>query len=277
MLKPIKPTLNFIRRKPVLSVFIFLMVLVVGSIELNYRYHSYIRANPYKAKTAEECIDEKECVWHVFQKVVLARPLITEQKDRWVSKWGNDISVRLIKGRAYEDRVQKVIDRLSGYFPYEINIEEPPSMNIVFSSDYNETFYGHLAKDLIETAGFSDEIYNLFAKIPEDSGCFDFSRTVKETYNTGLVVSVIDENSDRLDACIYLVFFWSLGFEAKESDVKFSFLNRNGKLGEPTVLDLFLVKLLYQQDFYPTMPRSDIEQAFDRAYKKTIQNYHGQD
>lgn len=112
---------------------------------------------PYKATTVDECIQEKECVWHAYKNIIL------EKDASNVRKWYIPIKIGVLGNNKEfaEKAVQEFSRKLPKDFPIFLGIAgEGVNFVIVVSDDFDRDL-NHTYKDFF-LSNFGDLIYKSF-------------------------------------------------------------------------------------------------------------------
>ncbi len=236
---------------------------------------------PYKATTVDECVQEKECVWYEFKRLITKSHL--EDVDKWrLARWGKPVQIKIMgddQGK-HTQEITSSIEILDRYFPGRIRIsDENVNFFIVFRDSIKEGFY--------------DSDYNFWKRIFKDKmvfveQAFDMSfegdsRCVQlSTYNARLeydgVILYVERDSPDIDSCIRRGLkggltspypYYHQPLFAKHNPEQFE----NHRINK---LDLLLQALLYDPLFQTGMTLSQIEDNFSQAYAETFNTFNSQ-
>lgn len=233
---------------------------------------------PYKATTVDECIREKECVWTAFEKFTInSEDVDPVTSSRVIRKWGEDIRIMLFGENAlqYKDDIQKSIELVKPYFPYDIAIVDSRyNVSVVLTNSIEREFednYGPRLARMFQTDNFK-KIY-LWGKenIVGPLQRIVFFDHYNDNQNLGVAFSFIrtesDHTADYLKASIFDVLYQGIG----SPDIEFS--KYGPGIAMPTKLDLLLMALLYDPRFYSGQSYRDVKATFEQVYPDIIKDF----
>ena len=119
--------------------FVFLSIALVGVtaiLEMNTK-HVLAQEKPYKAASVDECIQEKECVWHIFSKQLSAGYLPSSYKRDYIIKWNTPIQLVVTgnKAQKFLNEIVSLSNQLAPVFPYTISVNPQSNFVIVVTDD----------------------------------------------------------------------------------------------------------------------------------------------
>lgn len=270
----------------------FMAVLVVGIALLVYGVSVKAERKklpiPYKAKTVEECLWEKECVWYAFSGFTSVKNL-TEKKTAFIipekkaesayfSKWNGAVTIMSVaQGREiFPEQIDEFIKRFQPVFPYPITVKRGShNFMIIFVDDFDRDI-STTYRDALRGIFKSDLVYQVYHEVlsDDDLGCFSFSLDDVDKLTHVFEVALVNYNHGKALYCLQDHFFKGLGFGGSVNHFPFSYVS--GKAGAAqafTDLDLFLVYLLYQPEFTPAMSEADMKSAFEKVYTKSLERF----
>lgn len=230
----------------------------------------------YNAKTAEECILEKQCAWYAFGLQLGIFDYVQWVKvGKALRKWEHDLPVG-VKGNGYSflPTLADVSKQLDIYFPFEMRVDSyNPRYLITITDDVDSTF-DTWEKRLDESMG-QGRSRLLFNKMKTDKmGCLSFHGQNKLTQDISSVFTIIDTNHPHAEYCMAVNFYDALGLYGYLETQPFSFLSdKNKKDIKFTDLDLFLLFLLYQPEFKSGMRATEIHDIYMKIYDRAKKDF----
>ena len=234
----------------------------------------------YKATTVDECLQEKECVWHAF-----SNQLGLNDYSHWVvqgkslNKWNTSIFISAIGNDAPKflpDLYMSTVEPLNQVMPIQIKAAQNKDTQylIVFSRDVQKSINEWAVKlqSLEIDQQRSKNKYNLNEGIKE--GCY--TTTFTEAGKKGITkgITFIDTSRKTARYCLSTHLFNMLGFWGYNDQQPFSYLSKNmNKKFELTQLDKFLIYLLYQPEFKDGQGSKEIKKVFDSIFDRSKNNF----
>lgn len=231
---------------------------------------------PYKAKTDDECIQEKECVWHAFtNQLGLRNYMQWVLRGKSIHKWNEDI---LFNTSGHDSEYLPILDAirsdLSQYFPNKIYESNNSTFLIIFSSDVEKSFQA-VAPKIDFVTGQAGKAQKLFEQAKRQyEGCLSLPVYNKETKDILSVLTIIDVNSRYVEKCMQVSYFESFGFIGYSSQQPFSTLSvKSSEYVKFTKLDKFLLYLLYQPEFKSGQQLKQVKEVFDGIYESSLNSF----
>ncbi len=228
---------------------------------------------PYKATTVDECIEEKECVWHAF-----GSQLGIFDYTKWVisgkslHKWNKDVRFSAIGNAPKYLGVLslRAIEPLKRVFPYGITPGKPPVYLMVFTDNKDVSLLEWQSKLSQRQLGQTRSKIKFNKMNNVDEGCYSLSMSHVGSNDISTVLTIVDTKSDNTEYCMVTHFFSAFGFWGYEKKQPFSFLSGSAaKKAQFTKLDKFLLFLLYQPEFKSGQQFPEIKKVFDSIYMDT--------
>jgi len=207
-------------------------------------------AQPYKATTVDECIQEKECVWYAYSRALsLVNVKGTPQNNQTLYKRINDVTIRTSKKeRSSSSGFSQAVSALSSLYTRKIDIVDNQKANtlFVFTNDI-EGAYLNVLNAIGQKSLNSNQEY--VAIVPENRGPSDCS-VLKfiNSKSSGYFASyafIKDEGSSQ--KCMIMSLYNSFGFSGRTNNIPFSIFSDASEYF--TQLDLFMFFLLFQPEF----------------------------
>ncbi|MAQ70699.1 MAG: hypothetical protein CL565_00730 [Alphaproteobacteria bacterium] len=240
------------------------------------------RVYAVNAKTPTECIYDKECVWYAFYNLI-NRSAMGEESKNILSKWQTDIGYAISptdtpKYNKYKSEIEKVFEKLDPYFPYDISFNKQFNYLLFFSQNFGEDIHQNYRDFFLRLTENNlmvrEGLLSFFPK-EENATCGNFPVTEKNVILWS--INFVNPQKSRTD-CLHHSLIYTLGFSGRLRQFPFSSLNSVNSDVEVSItnLDLFLVALLYQEDFQPGISTKPdvLRPVFDRGYSKTIEKFN---
>ncbi|MCK5373670.1 MAG: hypothetical protein KAJ40_00145 [Alphaproteobacteria bacterium] len=266
-------------KKKATTILIFFIpaLFIVFGITVVCPAHEYKQQSTYKATSVDECINEKECVWHAFSKQVgLADYGHWVVMGKSLHKWQKKMLFMAV-GEAQNFLPQlthEAIRELDIFFPYEIESERPPRYLMVFSDDVTkslEEWKQKFSQRIVDEAR-SRMKYNSINNI--EDGCYSISISNVGTKDISTVLTIVDTNNENAKYCMATHFYAAFGFWGYLDSQPFSFLACSSyEKIQFTKLDKFLLYLLYRPEFKSGQNLQQIKSIFDLIYSDSKENY----
>lgn len=233
---------------------------------------------PYKATTVDECIREKECVWTAFEKFTInSEDVDPEASNRVIRKWGEDIRIMLFGENAlqYKDDIQKSIELVKPYFPYNIAIVDSRyNVSVVLTNSIEREFednYGPRLARMFQTDAFQRIYLWGKANIEGPLQSIAFFDHYTDNQNLGVAFSFVKTGTVNSEDDIKSSIFDILHKEVGSPDIEFSKYGPGGVL--PTKLDLLMMDILYDPRFYSGQSYRDVQATFEQVYPDIIKDF----
>jgi hypothetical protein len=228
---------------------------------------------PYKSKTADECIYEKECFWHHFLLGMQKAPIYqVASKDAVLKRWEKPIRLRVM-GTLDKETIRLADKYINQIVPFIVG------RDIFLNKKYNHLI---LFTDDIERV-LSGEFDSMFKKMYKKNVPLDGYRELTDIhqkecyYNNALKLrprlniyvqfSFIQEPNTNIKKCLRDAVYASTGMES----VSYSPLLQEHKSSEVyTKLEQLLVFMLYQDQFIGGMTADQAKIVFDKIYEPFI-------
>jgi hypothetical protein len=233
----------------------------------------------YTATTVDECISEKECVWHEFTKLITQSNL--EKKYEWrLSRWEVPVQIKIIGNNKseYDEDINQSLEILDKYFPSKITINDKKiNFFIAFTNSIKDDFYKS-DYNFWQTVFKHNTVFIEQAINANDGGdprCVQVTMHNSQFKNI-VGVLFIDKKNPAIQDCIQkgLKSAWTAPYYLTPYLAKYhpeNFENHN-----INKLDLFLQALLYDPNFQTNMTFFQVEEVFEQAYADTINRFRDQ-
>lgn len=246
---------------------VFCVILLLSLLTLFF----YLFNNPpYKAKTTDECIRERDCVWYAFSKLANFKTM-PDSSVRLISKWGRDIQIVAIDdndGRGVQ-KIQETINYIQPHIPYKISIEKKFNILILFSDDIvNDVLYKY-RDEFRKTYGSDVVAEAVIRNRTKNPGCFYAISHFKDDGYVGGAVIISNRDDENSTQCIRNSVVKVVAFENPIHNFPFSVANFPEIKGQmPTKLDSILMDMLYDPRFDQMKSANQAEHVFDEIYKE---------
>lgn len=249
----------------ILSLIIFSVLLFLAS--------STHADKPYKAITVDECIQEKECVWFAFEKLLLGSTQAPNERQYWIFKrWEKAPSIQIMDGDIYEDRIREVVAQINPHLPFDIQVNgEKINTFFVFADDIEEAFfkkhYDYFKSIFVTKMPLLEGLYR---RNIEKSYC-KLTKLHNKQKELMASVSLLETDSQYFDECLVSNVYGLLSQKKSRLNMPFDW-----DKGPPVVqkeitdMDLFLLRVLYHPKFRSGMTFEQVSQQFDVVYKETL-------
>lgn len=229
-----------------------------------------IKSPSYKAKTVDECINERDCVWYAFSKIADFKTM-SDGSIHLISKWQKDIQILVIDdkdGRGVQ-KIENTITAIQPHIPYKISIEKKFNLLILFSDNivndvlykYRDEFKKTYGSDIIAQSVLRNNTGNL--------GCFFAAFPWQGEIYMGGGVIISNRNEETSEQCIRNSIIKSVALTRHLNNFPFSVANYPELKGQmPTQLDYLLMEMIYDPRFEKMEKISQTEEVFDEIYKE---------
>jgi len=230
----------------------------------------------YNAKTAEECILEKQCAWYAFGLQLGIFDYVQWVKvGKALRKWGQVLPVAT-GGQAQEYLPQfvNVSKQLGPYLKHGMTSDfKNPQYIVIFTDNVDRIF--SLWEERLDMRMGKVKSRFIYDRIKRDyEGCLSFQTKNKLTEDISSVFTIIDTNSPYAEYCMAVNFYDALGLYGYLETQPFSFLSdKNKKDIKFTDLDLFLLFLLYQPEFKSGMRATEIRDIYMKIYDRAKKDF----
>lgn len=228
----------------------------------------------YKANTVDECIQEKECVWHAFINQIYESSYATNVLMRnHLSRWEGNIRSRVggNKAKEYIDKYIKFSKDLTPYISSKIDVDFLNSNYIIIFTDAFDQEVNNLLVSLEENKISSKVKNSIKNKTYKNNECLTVNLSSKNGESIIHSVSIINVISTDFDRCLAASIYSSFGMTGEIKNQDFSYFNEVRSDKSFTKLDKFLIFLLYQKEFKSGQNFKEVGKIFNKNFK-TYQN-----
>lgn len=243
---------------------------------------------PYKATTIDECIEEKECVWYSFSRMLqISTRRGKPRPEQTISKRDSPLKITIVsEEKKYNEVLNNFVENVSPLFPYaiEISVKESPSDKTYITDSNSYIFFtDDIERSYVKHVGFADDLYYFHLKerkliyshvrkeyaaiYPENGKPSDCSKTSLFNPKSSNILAtysyISTENSDALK-CFSMVLYSNLGLTGRLDFIPFSIFSSEYK--SLTELDRFLIFLLYQPAFKSGYDHKKVKAVFDDVF-----------
>ncbi len=257
--------LSILNNSAALKLLLVVLVLFVnGAVQVSAE-----EPHPYKATTADECIQEKECVWYVLDKYTL-RPNQTEMDDEKIILWTRDVQIFTVGDEdaaiPLRAEIEEFLKPINAITPMDVRVDKTANFFLVVTDDivgsYRSYYFGLF--DKLMPASMMREIgltIDDMAKI--ETPCVQLSnRNYVVNEYTSSVSFVRIKNLDQ--ACWKTDIYTTLGAR-NVGDV----FPQNGT--NLNALQYFILEILYHPKVKSGMTIGEFKSVFDDVYADAIE------
>lgn len=252
--------------------FKYLVLCVILLLSLLTLFCFLFNNPPYKAKTTDECIRERDCVWYAFSKLANFRTM-PNGSVRLISKWHENIQIVIIDD-IDGSGAQKILDTINyiqPHIPYKISIEKRFNVLILFSDDIvNDVLYKY-RDEFRKTYGSDMVAEAVIRNRTKNPGCFYAIAQLKDGGYVGGAVIISSRDEENSYQCIRNSVVKVAAFQNPIHNFPFSVANFPEIKGQmPTKLDSILMDMLYDPRFDQMKSANQAEHVFDEIYKEKL-------
>lgn len=218
--------------------------------------------NGYNAKSADECIFEKECVWDAFEHQIISEGEV-------LHKWQGDIRIQLFGDYEQKDieLLKKGVDDFKEILPIDITlVKNNWNVAIIYSPDIKNDFKINYKKSLSKM--FSQEEIDRLSKISNDLNYkiygFNMSRGYQDK-SIAMAVQFIQIGTRVTDLYTKLSALNLLQSRTGNYQTfKYSAMNKNE--GYPNDLDILMIRILYDSRLIAGDSYVEVKNKFSEIY-----------
>jgi hypothetical protein len=233
----------------------------------------------YTATTPEECVHEKECVGNIFslRATNILGTSFRERTTKKLHKWSDSIRVS-VKGdpkwtTQYTADIKSKVSQIRNYIHPQIELNERANFVFVFSEDFKKdvevTYRKEFYNGLVQTLG-EDNLNKLLNDV-DDCFVFTFTNPATGTYNIRAAISFINP-SKHPEQCIKEHFMSGLGLQVTPEKFNGNFAIENTH--DFSILDLFMLSVLYHPDMKQGYALLQISDVFDQIYEQQLKDFN---
>ena len=221
---------------------------------------------PYNAKTVEECIHEKECVWSVFSGQLFNISDVSNDYPRsGLVRMRGKIAIMFAGNHAYGKYVNyfvSIAKELGPYADLPIDVLAQPYNHYIAITDDIDQEFSRIMPKLAElnALGYASGTFELY----KEKGCISFYITGADGGYITQVFTIIDTRKKQVEACMAQNFYASYG----PAIVKHEFSGITDlKNIHFTKIDKFVLFLLYQSEFKGGQSFEQVKAVFEELYE----------
>lgn len=245
--------------------YIFIVVLCLGSVQA---FAAEKSDKPYKARTADECIHEKECVWYVLDKYTL-RPNQTEGDDEKLILWTRDVRVITIDDKAVatslRSEVAEFLKPINAITPMDVRVDKTANIFLIVTDDIVGSYRSHyfsLFDKVLSAYDMRRKGMSINAIAEVDMPCVSINNIGIATQSYSNVIVFI-RTRNLSQNCWKLALYGGLGAQ----NVVDVFPQKGTDLN---ALQLFIIEILYHQKVKSGMTIGAFKNAFDDVYADVL-------
>lgn len=229
-------------------------------------------APPYKAKTADECIQEKECVWYHFILAAQASPLDNLFSENLnIKRWETPVRMKFFSkdNLVSEKKVDSYFRQLAPFITrqmlvhkkYNYLIMETDNIERELAVEFDGTFKIFFGANPVLKA-FQE------SKDPEKNNChYVHVQNPQKNNEIYFYLGFVNKDNPHFQRCVKELFYTGFGLSFYPDG---TLLDETKETDQYSKIQLFVLLLLYQDEFKSGMSYADLKQNFDDAYQKTL-------
>ena len=254
-----------------LLIFTVATFLILGN--MNFSKAESLSDKPYNAKTVEECIHEKECVWHHFLLAIQAAPVKQAASENInLKKWTKPVRYRRVgKSEAASSQIiNGHINQILPFFHQKFTANDKFNFLIVVTDDIEGELSGEF-KPLFDQMFGKDAVLTAYQRDVQENNkkChYIHLQDSKKNFEIFSYFAFIQKDHSDIEACLKEVIYAGFGM----SSLKFSpIVKTHSDSNTYSKLELVLLHMLYQDYFRSGMSLSQVRQVFDKIYEPLIE------
>lgn len=239
---------------------------------------------PFKAKTTEECIHERECAWYYFVKFQERLPenakkeygdrLSEDDKNPAIKKWKTPVHFLILpqeNNQEYRDQLEAVLARIRPHFPYDIKItNDKVTAVLMFSEDFKRDLFGTYKSFFSKM--FGSYIFREYeaGEITQPNVIFEsfpFHDKRKAIIGTAIFIS---SKKEVIREVLEGRIFYNLGFNGLSFSTPYFPTDNPIEMND---LHFFLLRILYHPDMKEGVRLSDSQAIFNQIYPDVLKFY----
>ena len=256
--------LSILNNSAALKLLLVVLVLFVnGAVQVSAE-----EPHPYKATTADECIQEKECVWEHFKLATKLSGQFKADVSHRFSRWERPIKISYTG--PFSDEEKKVMgglfSQIQPYFPLGVSVGQP--YTVLFTkteSIEKELKSAPFLKLSSQIAGDPLSFYNSYKDSEELSKTCDYKKIFKSGFETDIYLffSIIQDDEEDFSGCFKRTLYGVTGLN--NLNMLSPIVNDGSEFAN---LELLILGLYYQPIFKSGMDLDQIKETFDLVYEE---------
>ncbi|PIR39917.1 MAG: hypothetical protein COV35_00430 [Alphaproteobacteria bacterium CG11_big_fil_rev_8_21_14_0_20_39_49] len=251
-------------------VFAILIILITSFNKVN--------AEDYSNYSSNECLNNVDCVWEAFVKLVANESDEIVNSDKTFSgivKWNKTINVKTFGNpdKKQQDEFRYYLNKFAKITNSKVKYNQRKAINyLVFYSD-------NIEKDILVTYsnillkasdGNSNLINSLYNSYNDSSDCI---LNIRHDYEMGGIILFLPEKYSNKNSiiCTQKNVYLSFGIDITKENLSYSSLDQD-KNEKITILDQLLLRILYNPKLKAGMRASEIKVFFNEIYNEEINN-----
>lgn len=250
-----------------------LIILTVILITLFTSTHSQAGSYEFKARTLKECIDEPDCAYFFFKKLIVQ----SDGGEVYIRRWDKPINIYVLDSLNSEEKksLDNAISKFKRYIPLPIKYSDKSISYIFLFSENSYESYTNKYKQFFRDA-LSDIWYETIKDsmtIPaSDSTDMVYSQTLRGKDKTVMfAISLLDKRERPQDIrnSISRTLFRNLVTEAN-LEIQDHFKLSNVEL---TPLHMLITMIVYRPEFKLTNTEAELKSIFYENYHKFLNDF----
>jgi len=254
-------------------------------------------SKPYSAKTVDECIQEKACVWYAFDLLVTqdyqnftpesydrsynAKKIYKQRRDNWhLIKWVKKPKIAIIGNGAkkYRTDIISFIKNIQPHFRKKVKIQNNYyNVVLIISDDVEREYFSDTYYPILKS-NFGPFLKLVEEKMGKKTIC-TYVPFENEEYEISLAVILIDSASKYRQQCIFSALYGVLTYPYKSPGFSeenlhglkhLSFIQRTLLKPEISKLDTLLMEIIHSDHLKPGMTYQEVKLSFEEAYQDSF-------
>lgn len=252
-----------------------LIILTVILITFLTPTHSQAGADEFKARTLKECIDETDCAYFFFKKLLVK----SGDGKVYIRRWEKPINIYVLDSLNSKEKksLDNVISRFKRYIPLSIKYSDKSISYIFLFSENSYESYTNKYRQF-----FRDTLSEVWYETIKDSMVIPTSGSTDMVYSQALrgkdktvmfAISLLDRRGRPQDIrnSISKTLFKNLVTDAS-LEIQDHFKLANVEL---TPLHMLITMIVYRPEFKLTTTEAELKNIFYENYHKFLNDFRG--